>query len=153
MIAVLVNIKALHPKFELPKLATHGSCAWDLCYWGDRPLTIHCGQVYKLPLGFSMELPQDWELLLLPRSGLAADHGITLLNSPGLVDADYRGPISALIVKLASVNVPVETIIEPGQRICQGSIRRSYAKEIEFRLVDSLTETTRGAGGFGSTGR
>lgn len=97
--------------------------------------------------GLYVELPEGYELQVRPRSGLAAKHGITVLNSPGTVDADYRGELRAILVNLSSE--PFE--IKPGERIAQYVVAKH--ERVEWEQVEELSETVRGEGGFGSTGK
>ena len=100
-----------------------------------------------MPTGLFVELPEGYEMQIRPRSGLAAKHGITVLNSPGTIDADYRGEIKVILVNLS--NNPVEIV--PGERIAQAVVAQHA--HIEWEQVEQLGATERGAGGFGSTGR
>ena len=113
-------------------------------------LTLHPGERALVPTGLFIELPEDCEAQIRPRSGLAFKHGITVLNSPGTIDADYRGEIKVLLVNLS--NEPF--IIEHGERIAQMVIAKFQQVEIqEVAALDELTDTERGAGGFGHSGR
>lgn len=100
-----------------------------------------------IPTGLYVELPEGYEMQVRPRSGLAAKHGITVLNSPGTIDADYRGEIRIILVNLSSEAFT----IEPGERIAQLVVARH--EHVEWEPVEELGTTERGAGGFGSTGR
>lgn len=100
-----------------------------------------------IPTGLYVELPEGYEMQVRPRSGLAAKHGITVLNSPGTIDADYRGEIRIILVNLSSEAFT----IEPGERIAQLVVVRH--EQVEWEPVEELGTTERGAGGFGSTGR
>lgn len=100
-----------------------------------------------IPTGLYVELPVGYEMQVRPRSGLAAKHGITVLNSPGTIDADYRGEIRIILVNLSSEAFT----IEPGERIAQLVVARH--EQVEWEPVEELGTTERGAGGFGSTGR
>lgn len=100
-----------------------------------------------VPTGLYVELPEGYEMQIRPRSGLAAKHGITVLNSPGTIDADYRGEIKVILVNLS--NEPF--IIEGGERIAQMVVARH--EQVEWESVEVLGSTERGAGGFGSTGK
>lgn len=100
-----------------------------------------------IPTGLYVELPEGYEMQVRPRSGLAAKHGITVLNSPGTIDADYRGEIRIILVNLSSEAFT----IEPGERIAQLVVARH--EQVEWDPVEELGTTERGAGGFGSTGR
>ncbi len=100
-----------------------------------------------IPTGLYVELPEGYEMQVRPRSGLAAKHGITVLNSPGTIDADYRGEIRIILVNLSSEAFT----IEPGERIAQLVVARH--EQVEWEPVEELGTTERGTGGFGSTGR
>lgn len=100
-----------------------------------------------IPTGLYVELPEGYEMQVRPRSGLAAKHGITVLNSPGTIDADYRGEIRIILVNLSGEDFT----IEPGERIAQLVVARH--EQVEWEPVEELGTTERGAGGFGSTGR
>lgn len=100
-----------------------------------------------IPTGLYVELPEGYEMQVRPRSGLAAKHGITVLNSPGTIDADYRGEIRIILVNLSSEAFTVE----PGERIAQLVVARH--EQVEWEPVEELGTTERGTGGFGSTGR
>ena len=100
-----------------------------------------------IPTGLYVELPEGYEMQVRPRSGLAAKHGITVLNSPGTIDADYRGEIRIILVNLSGAAFT----IEPGERIAQLVVARH--EQVEWEPVEELGTTERGAGGFGSTGR
>ena len=156
-----VKMKSLHPDFRLPEQATLYSAGVDLVYCGDKEVILSVGGAYQFPVGFSMELPAGFEAQIRSRSGLAKKYGITVLNSPGTVDADYRGPVSVLLVKSARVlhyhekevptwdNFPKHTI-KPGDRIAQMVISR--VPDVTITQVVELSNTDRGQGGFGSTG-
>jgi len=100
-----------------------------------------------VPTGFTVAIPQGYEIQVRPRSGLALKHGITLANSPGTIDSDYRGPVGVILINLSDVPF----IIHHGDRIAQLVVAR--VAQAEFELVETLDDTVRGAGGFGSTGR
>ena len=110
------------------------------------PVTLG-SQSCMVPTGLYIELPEGFEAQIRPRSGLAAKHGISVTNSPGTIDADYRGEINVLLVNLS----PDPFTINPGERIAQMVVARH--EKVEWEEVDILGETGRGAGGFGSTGR
>ncbi len=113
----------------------------------DEPMAIQPGQRAIVPCGFAMALPAGYEAQVRPRSGLAAKHGITVLNSPGTVDADYRGEVMVILVNLGSESVTISR----GERIAQMVI--APVVQPAFVVRDELDETVRGSGGFGSTGR
>lgn len=158
-----VKFKPLAENFELPEQATDGAAGFDLRYYGNEPVTFKTpGQVQIMDLGFSMELPPGYEAQIRPRSGLAAKYGITVLNAPGTIDADYRGPVKVILVKVGSAKLVStdtgkfmperfpEITIEPGDRVCQMVIQP--VPEVRLSLVEDVSETERGGGGFGSTG-
>jgi dUTP pyrophosphatase len=113
----------------------------------ETPVTLGPLERTLVPTGLFIALPPGFEAQVRPRSGLAAKHGITVLNTPGTIDADYRGEIKVILVNLS--NTPFEIV--PGERIAQMVVARH--ERVEWEAVDSLDETARGAGGFGSTGR
>ena len=100
-----------------------------------------------VPTGLFVELPSGYEMQVRPRSGLAAKHGITVLNSPGTIDADYRGEVKIILVNLSDT----EFEIKPGERIAQLIVAKH--ERVEWNIVEELSDTERGAGGFGSTGK
>ena len=145
---VKVEFVKVHPKAVLPNYATSGSAGMDLSNTLDEPLTLKPGERAKVPTGLIMVLPEDYEGQVRPRSGLAAKHGITLTNSVGTVDSDYRGEMCCLMINLGSEPYT----IQPGERIAQLVIAPVIQPEVE--LLDNVPDVTeRGAGGFGSTGK
>jgi len=112
----------------------------------DEPLTLHPGDRHAVPTGLAMAIPPGFEGQVRPRSGLALRHGVTCLNSPGTVDADYRGEVKVILIN----HGPEAFIVRRGDRIAQLLI--SPVVQASWREVESLDETQRGAGGFGSTG-
>lgn len=143
----MMNIKIInkghHP---LPAYATSQSAGMDLRANIDKSITIHPMERMLIPTGLFMALPPGFEAQIRPRSGLALKHGITVLNSPGTIDADYRGEIMVLLINL-SVD---DFIINDGERIAQMIIAKH--ETIDFAVVDKLDETERGSGGYGHTG-
>ena len=133
-------------QWPCPAYATEQSAGMDLKANTDTPLTLEPLQRAMIPTGLSISLPAGFEAQVRPRSGLAAKHGITVLNTPGTIDADYRGEIKVIQVNLSSENFT----IEPGERIAQMVIARH--EQIQWEEVEQLDDTERGAGGFGSTG-
>lgn len=131
---------------QLPDYATEHSAGMDLRAWLDEPLTIQPLGRVLVPTGVYIELPSDYECQLRPRSGLAIKHGLTLLNSPGTIDADYRGEIKVIMANLSDTPFT----IEDGERVCQ-MVVAPYTR-VEWNAVDELGTTERGAGGFGHTG-
>lgn len=135
--------KSNHP---LPSYETIASAGMDLRAATDGPSTLKPLQRALIKTGLFIELPIGYEAQVRPRSGLAAKKGITVLNSPGTIDADYRGEIAVILVNLSNE----EFTIEPGERIAQLVIAKH--ERAVWKEVDALSDTTRGAGGFGSTG-
>lgn len=133
-----------HP---LPVYATTGSSGMDLRAFLSSPITLAPMERYLVPTGLFLTVPENWEAQIRPRSGLAIKQGITCLNSPGTIDADYRGEIKVILINLSK-----ETqIINDGDRIAQ-MVFQSIEK-VDWELVVALDETQRGAGGFGHTGK
>lgn len=132
--------------YPTPAYATEKSAGMDLKANIDEPITLGPLQRAMVPTGLYMALPDGTEAQVRPRSGLAAKHGISVLNAPGTVDADYRGEVKVILVNLS--NEPF--VINPGERIAQLVVARY--EMVEWDEVDVLDETERGAGGFGSTG-
>ena len=131
---------------DLPAYATAQSAGMDLLAAIAEPLTVAPGARALVPTGLAIALPPGYEAQVRPRSGLAAKNGVTVLNSPGTIDADYRGEIKAILINHGSEPF----VIERGMRIAQMVIAR-YAS-VAWEEAESLDETARGAGGFGSTG-
>ena len=130
----------------LPAYATEQSAGMDLRANIDAPLTLHPLERKLVGTGLYIALPQGYEAQIRPRSGLALKHGITVLNSPGTIDADYRGEIMVLLVNLSDTDF----VINEGERIAQMVIARH--EQAVFESVETLDETERGAGGYGHTG-
>lgn len=130
----------------LPSYASEAAAGMDVR--AEIPQAIKIGPLERVivPTGLFLEIPVGYEVQVRPRSGLAAKHGITVLNSPGTIDADYRGELKVILVNLS--NEPFS--IEPGERIAQIVLARHEV--IEWEQTDELSESERGAGGFGSTG-
>lgn len=132
--------------YYLPEYATEKSAGMDLKANIYDPITLNPLERAMIPTGLSIALPDGTEAQIRPRSGLAAKHGISVLNAPGTIDADYRGEIKVILVNLS--NEPFT--INPGERIAQMVVARY--ERVEWEAVETLDETERGAGGFGSTG-
>lgn len=130
----------------LPAHATADSAGVDLLAALDAPVTLAPGGRAVIPTGIALALPQGYEAQVRPRSGLAAKHGVTVLNAPGTVDADYRGEVGVILVNLGDAPFAVER----GMRIAQLVV--APVTRIVWRETDSLPDSARGAGGFGSTG-
>jgi len=131
----------------LPSYATAGSAGVDLAAAIDEPLMLAPGARAAVPTGIALALPEGYEAQLRPRSGLALRHGVTVLNSPGTIDADYRGELSVILANLGQETVTIAR----GQRIAQLVI--SPISRVAWERVAELPASARGAGGFGSTGR
>lgn len=131
---------------ELPSYATPLSAGMDLRAAMEQSITLAPLERVLVPTGLFVELPEGYEMQIRPRSGLAAKHGITVLNSPGTIDADYRGEIKVILVNLS--NTPFEIL--PGERIAQAVVAQHA--QVEWVEAEQLESTDRGAGGFGSTG-
>lgn len=136
-----------HSRFSLPEYQTPLSAGMDLRANIKESISLEPLQRALVPTGLYVELPAGYEMQIRPRSGLAAKQGITVLNAPGTIDADYRGEIKVILVNLS--NTPF--VIEPGERIAQMIVARY--EQIEWESVEELGTTERGAGGFGSTGK
>jgi dUTP pyrophosphatase len=134
-------------KHALPSYQTEDSAGMDLRAELESPVTLKPLERKLISTGLSIELPQGFEAQIRPRSGLAYKHGIGIVNSPGTIDADYRGIIQVLLINLSNQDF----IVEDGERIAQMVIAK-YEK-ISWEEVEILSETDRGAGGYGSTGR
>lgn len=145
--ATTVNI-IVGPGARQPSYSTVDSAGMDLCASLDGgTVTINPGERKLIPTGLRIALPQGYEAQVRPRSGLALKHGITVLNSPGTIDADYRGEVGVILINLGQE--PFE--IKHGDRIAQ-MVVAPYAR-VSWNSVDSLDETQRGEGGFGHTGK
>ncbi len=134
-------------RFDLPRYATPLSAGMDVRANIDEAVVLRPLERAMIPTGLSIELPEGYEMQIRPRSGLAAKHGITVLNSPGTIDADYRGEIRVILVNLSNE----EFRIEAGERIAQMVVARH--EQVEWELTEELAESERGEGGFGSTGK
>ena len=132
---------------DCPSYATPLSAGMDLRAAMEQSITLAPLERALVPTGLFVELPEGYEMQIRPRSGLAAKHGVTVLNTPGTIDADYRGEVKVILVNLS--NEPF--VVNPGERIAQMVVAR-YEK-VDWDEVEVLDETLRGAGGFGSTGR
>ena len=143
-----MNVKIVnHSPFDLPAYATELSAGMDLRANLSEPLVLGSLERAMVPTGLHIELPEGFEAQVRPRSGLAARHGISIVNAPGTIDADYRGEIRVVLVNLSKEPFTVE----PGERIAQLVVARH--ERVEWEPAESLDETARGAGGFGSTGK
>ncbi len=145
-VAVAVAVKALRPSAAVPVYATEDAAGADLSADLDGPLILKPGERALVPTGIAIALPRGYEAQVRPRSGLALKHGITCLNSPGTIDADYRGELKVILANLGQDPFTVE----PHMRIAQMIV--APVSRAKFSLVPELPGTVRGAGGFGSTG-
>ena len=145
MIKVLV--KKLNPKAELPKYKTEGSSGMDLMALIEKPITIKPQNSALIPTGLSIAIPEDTEVQIRPRSGLAAKSSISVLNTPGTIDSDYRGEIKIILFNHGKEEFTVNNNDRIAQMILMPVLKA------EFEEVEELPKTIRGSGGFGSTGK
>ena len=138
-----VEIRSESPFMIMPKKATDGSACYDL--YSTIDIILVPGETKAIPLGFSMQVPSGWMFSIRSRSGMALNHNVIVLNSPGTIDSDYRGPVMAILRNFGTTNYR----ICQGDKIAQGLLERVHP--IDFVEVDRLDRTTR-EGGFGSTG-
>ena len=144
---VKILVKKLDSRVKLASYKTIGSSGMDLMALTDKPITILPKKSYLVPTGISVAIPKNYEIQIRPRSGLAAKNNISILNTPGTIDSDYRGEIKIILFNHGSD----EFLINNGDRIAQ--IVLMPVHKIDFEEVDNLPDTVRGEGGFGSTGR
>jgi dUTP pyrophosphatase len=143
-----MNVKIINKSHHpLPEYATPYSAGVDLRANITEPVTLKPLQRTLIPTGLYLELPQGYEAQIRPRSGLAFKHGLTVLNSPGTIDADYRGEIRVILVNLSNDDF----VINDGERICQMVI--ASHEQVLWDEVEAINETERGSGGFGHTGK
>jgi dUTP pyrophosphatase len=142
-----VQIRRLRPDAILPRYMTAQAAGLDLCAAIDAPIDIAPHERAAIGTGLAFALAPGYEGQVRPRSGLAREHGVTLVNAPGTIDSDFRGQVIVLLINLGSATVRIES----GQRIAQLVI--APVVQAELVEVDELDDTARGAGGFGSTGR
>jgi dUTP pyrophosphatase len=131
---------------QLPTYATPQSAGMDLRANLDAPITLHPMERRLIPTGLHIALPEGYEAQVRPRSGLALKHGLTVLNTPGTIDADYRGEIGVVLINLSTEDF----VVNDGERIAQMVIARH--EQGDFVVVEQLDETERGEGGYGHTG-
>jgi dUTP pyrophosphatase len=147
---LVLQLKRLHPERDgdipLPRYMTPHAAGMDICAAIDDSLTLPSGSITLVPTGFAMALPDGYEAQVRPRSGLAVKHGVTVINSPGTIDSDYRGEVKVGLINLGSTPYTLRR----GERIAQMVIQRVALAQI--RVVVELDETQRNGGGFGSTG-
>lgn len=142
-----VTIKCAASKGAIiPEYKTSGAAGADLCALLDSPLVIKHGKSAIIPTGLFFEIPEGYEIQVRPRSGLAAKNGVTVLNTPGTIDSDYRGEIKVILINLGENDFTVSC----GDRIAQMII--APVTQASFSICENLSQTDRGTGGFGSTG-
>ena len=141
-----ILIKRLSREVPLPKYETDGSSGLDLAAYIEKNIEIKPGKSQIIPTGLAVAIPKDFEIQIRPRSGLAAKNQISVLNTPGTIDADYRGEIKVILINLSNKSF----IVEKGLRIAQMVL--CPVVKANLKEVESLEDTKRGSGGFGSTG-
>ena len=147
MIHPVLRFKRLDPRAVIPAYQSEQAAGLDLHAVLDEPVQISAGEILMVPCGFAMSIPAGWEAQVRPRSGLATKNGISMPNSPGTIDADYRGEVKVPLINLGKQDFTVEG----GMRIAQMVI--APVARVVVEEVEDLDETDRGGGGFGSTGR
>ncbi len=145
---IVLQIKKLENfRGELPSYQTQGASGFDVKAQLDDEIRLSPGQRVLVPTGLSLSIPQGYEIQVRPRSGWAAKKGLSVLNTPGTIDADYRGEIKVILINLGETDVSIKN----QDRIAQFVLCPVF--QAEFEIVDKLDETSRSAGGFGSTGK
>ena len=144
---VKILVKKFDKNIKLPTYETSGSSGMDLVAYIKNKITIYPGKIALIPTGIAVAIPKNYEIQIRPRSGLAAKKGITVLNTPGTIDADYRGEIKIILINLSKKSF----VVKSGDRIAQ-MILCPVAKG-RLKEVKNLPKTVRGKGGFGSTGK
>ena len=144
---VKVLVKKLNSKVKLPSYKTEGSSGMDLIAFVDKPIEIKPNNSALIPTGLSIAIPEDCEVQIRPRSGLAAKSNISVLNTPGTIDSDYRGELKVILFNHGNK----QFIVKNNEIIAQMFL--TPILKVDFEEVDSLPDTVRGAGGFGSTGK
>lgn len=145
-----MNIKRISNEFddiELPHYATEGSSGMDIRAAIDNEMVLEAGKVNLVPTNLMVEIPVGFEIQVRPRSGLAAKHGIGLLNSPGTIDSDYRGEVKIILFNFSKEDF----VIKRGDRIAQLVLNKFYRAELN--VSEELSDSSRGEGGFGHTGK
>lgn len=143
----MIQIKVVNRGHQqLPFYATSQSAGMDIRANIESPITLHPMERRLIPTGLHIALPEGYEAQIRPRSGLALKHGLTVLNSPGTIDADYRGEVGVLLINLSQEDF----VINDGERIAQMVIARH--EQADFVVVEELDQTERGEGGYGHTG-
>ena len=144
----MIQVKIVNKgKQQLPQYATAGSAGMDLRADIDKPIVLKPLERKLIPTGLKIGLPIGYEAQIRPRSGLALKYGITVLNSPGTIDADFRGEVCVILVNLSDIDF----VVNPSERIAQMVVAKN--EPVDFQIVETLDETERGNGGFGHTGK
>ena len=144
---IKVQIKKLNSKVKVPKYKTDGSSGVDLEAFIENPIIVEPNSSKLIPTGISLSIPQDCEVQVRPRSGLAAESSISVLNTPGTIDSYYRGEIKIILFNHGNE----QFVVKNGDRIAQMVLVPVF--KFQFEEVSELTQTIRGSGGFGSTGK
>ena len=144
---IKVQIKKLNSKVKVPKYKTDGSSGVDLEAFIENPIIVEPNSSKLIPTGISLSIPQECEVQVRPRSGLAAESSISVLNTPGTIDSDYRGEIKIILFNHGNE----QFVVKNGDRIAQMVLVPVF--KFQFEEVSELTQTIRGSGGFGSTGK
>ena len=144
---VKVLIKKLNPSVQLPSYKTNGASGMDLMAFIEKPISLEPGKSCLVPTGLSVAFPEEYEIQIRPRSGLAAKNNISVLNTPGTIDSDYRGELKIILFNHSSENF----IINNNDRVAQMVLAPIIKMELEE--TNELPESIRGKGGFGSTGK
>ena len=144
---VKILVKKFDKNIKLPAYKTSGSSGMDLMAYIKNKITINPGKTAMIPTGIAISIPKNYEIQIRPRSGLAANKGISVLNTPGTIDSDYRGEIKIILINLGQKSFDVKS----GDRVAQ--IIVCPVSKAKFKEVKQLPKTTRGKGGFGSTGK
>lgn len=144
---VRVLIKRLSPSVQLPSYKTNGASGMDLMAFIEQPIELEPGKSCLVPTGLSVAFPEEYEIQIRPRSGLAAKNNITVLNTPGTIDSDYRGELKIILFNHGNENFLINNNDRVAQMILTPIIK------MELHETEELPETVRGEGGFGSTGK
>jgi dUTP pyrophosphatase len=148
MADVQVSLKRLADKdLELPSYQTGGAAGMDLAAAVNEAVTLGSGEFRLIPCGFSLAIPEGFEAQVRPRSGLASRFGVTVLNAPGTIDADYRGEVGVILIN----HGPHPFVVKRGDRVAQLIV--APVARVQWDVVETLPATARGAGGFGHTGQ
>ena len=144
---VRVLVKKLNPSVQLPSYKTNGASGMDLMAFIEKPINLEPGKSCLIPTGLSLAFPEEYEIQIRPRSGLAAKNNITVLNTPGTIDSDYRGELKIILFNHGNENFLINNNDRVAQMILTPIIK------MELHETEELPETVRGEGGFGSTGK